>query len=123
MNGKLFNYAFFRYFMKKEVGSRKITFITVIILIIALFIAVFTLLNKNKDNIISEKECETDSDCVKQRTTCCPCSMGGKEVCMSKKNASIFENKIKECGSGLICPALYACEPEKKCGCVDGRCQ
>ncbi|MEK6848091.1 MAG: hypothetical protein AABX65_00475 [Nanoarchaeota archaeon] len=110
--------------MKKGgVGEKRNKIMLISVLLGVLVISAVWIFSGNNDKATTEKECESDRDCVKQRTTCCPCSMGGKEACMSKKNASVFENKLKECGSGLICPALYACQPEKKCGCVEGKCQ
>ena len=68
--------------------------------------------------------CDIDEDCVKVQTTCCPCSMGGEEICVSKSEVEVYENKIKEeCNeSGIICPAVYNCD-DKDCECVDGICQ
>ena len=85
-------------------------------MIVFLIILLFSIFGK------SDKECEKDSDCVLQQTTCCSCSMGGQEVCMSKQNASDYQEKLNDCQKDILCAAVYNCK-ESKCSCVNGKCQ
>ena len=74
--------------------------------------------NKNNDT----NTCVTNDDCIMQKIGCCPCSMGGKEVCMLVKNSSLTNEKLsRECGARTVCTAMYACQ-ETSCGCVNGKC-
>ena len=70
-----------------------------------------------------EVMCIEDSDCVKIKTTCCPCSMGGEETCGSAKDAEFWRDKLaEECTSeNIVCPAVYNCRIDS-CVCVDGNC-
>lgn len=65
------------------------------------------------------KVCETDSDCVKVTTSCCPCSMGGDELCVPANNASLYTPT--DCPEELGCATLYNCKIER-CICVYGEC-
>jgi len=72
-----------------------------------LVLSVYFLL-KSKQTDISKEQNVT---CVNQQTTCCPCSMGGKEECMIKEEAIRMQGKLeRECGKGIVCVAMYACE-------------
>jgi hypothetical protein len=67
--------------------------------------------------------CKKDSDCIVQQVTCCPCSMGGKEECMSKTNASYWKEKLaEECEEDIVCPAVYRCMGIE-CKCIEGNCK
>ncbi len=101
----------------KELKKLKKFFVPFVIL----FVIVLSILTF-KIFFLDKRECITDSDCVKQRTTCCSCSMGGKEMCMSKKNASYWrETLVEECKDIGMCIALYNCE-ETGCLCQSGKC-
>ena len=89
----------------------------VIILIISLGI-IYSYINKDTNEF---KECQTDSDCIKVQTTCCSCNMGGKEMCVSKKEVGFYEKQLENCSKDSACIALYACDI-KSCGCIEGRC-
>jgi hypothetical protein len=78
--------------------------------------------HKNGLQVNNPIECSMDEDCIKQKLGCCPCSMGGEEICMSTKNSSLINEKLsKECGAKTTCMALYACK-ETSCGCMNGKC-
>lgn len=59
--------------------------------------------------------------CVKVRTSCCPCNMGGKEACVLASEVEEYEESLSECSEGLMCAAVYNCEIES-CGYVEGEC-
>jgi len=94
-------------------------FLIIIILFIIVVISVVIIRNQN---IESEEDCVIDSDCIKQQVTCCPCSSGGEEKCLSKKESKLEQEKLaKECEENVICPAVYNCK-ETKCECEDKEC-
>ncbi len=64
---------------------------------------------------------EDKGECVKVKTTCCPCNMGGKEKCVLVSEAERYKNNLSECSEGLICAAVYNCKIES-CEYVEGEC-
>lgn len=102
------------------IHNKKILFVIIVLLII-LFLLIICFLNK-KQAEVAVKECFSDSDCVKQRVTCCPCQMGGKEICMSEQNATYWKtNLIQECSQDSGCIAQYNCN-DAGCACKNGKC-
>jgi len=104
--------------MNKEVKIMLIIFTIVLVILIGIFIF-------NFDNA-EGKECDVDSDCVKVQTTCCSCSMGGEEKCVSKDRVEFYEKKLaEECDveGGIICPAVYNCQDDLVCKCNNGKCE
>lgn len=65
--------------------------------------------------LIDEQECSIDSDCVQIETTCCPCSNGGKQECVSDSKAKEYEEKLKNCPENPRCLSVYNC---KMTGCI-----
>jgi len=96
--------------MEKEV--RKAVLVIILLLAIILIIFLAYILGYTKYT-----ECESDSDCVKVQTSCCPCNSGGEEKCFSKE----LVPKQKECEKDLFCIALDNCKIEK-CICEKGKC-
>lgn len=90
------------------------------LIILLIIISIFLLFKSSKT--FEKAECKSDGDCLLQRTTCCPCNMGGKEVCMAKTSVSAFAEEIKNCPADLICPALYSCPEKTTCSCIGGKC-
>ena len=61
--------------------------------------------------------------CVLQQTTCCSCSMGGKQECMTADEAKIMQEKLaKECKKDMMCIAMFNCE-NITCVYKDEKCQ
>ncbi|MBU1136709.1 MAG: hypothetical protein ABIG37_03700 [Nanoarchaeota archaeon] len=89
-----------------------------IILSLIILFSIFIFVIKFKNN----SECKSDSGCVLQETTCCPCNMGGKQECMSKDNSENWKEKLKECDKNIMCIAVYNCK-EIECGCSFGKCK
>ena len=99
----------------KKIGGKEVIIIAVIVVAL---VVIVTLTSKRGEGL----ECRYDSDCVKVRTTCCPCNMGGEEQCVAKSEEGFYQNKLKEeCTGNNVCIALYACVIES-CGCVEGKC-
>ncbi|MFH0831856.1 MAG: hypothetical protein V1886_03255 [archaeon] len=103
--------------VKKKGGKRCIMLFAIVIALLALALSAFFLINNSKDS--APAECRSDDDCIKVQTTCCPCSMGGKEVCAGKIQAENLT--AKNCPADLMCIAMYACQI-KSCACIQGNC-
>ncbi len=105
--------------MKKEA---QVSIFIIIAIILAVGIAFIFVASKNKVELNGKEfECKTDSDCVKVQTTCCPCNMGGEEICTAKDKADLYKVKEEECPTNLICTALFNCKIES-CSCINGKC-
>jgi hypothetical protein len=93
------------------------------ILILAIF-AVFLLTvyhnTKIKKDAPAIQNCNSDSDCFKSSKSCCPCNMGGEEICISKSQEENHSNKLK-CSEYMACPAVFSCS-DKECSCINGIC-
>lgn len=107
------------------VKRKKSKFILVIaILILIMLVVTWALVFKsNSANIKAQAECKTGDDCIKKQITCCPCSAGGKEICIAKTNSTYLE-KVKMCPDAkeLICAQVYNCNPQP-CICNQGKCE
>lgn len=67
-------------------------------------------------------ECFSDADCVKVQEDCCPCSSGGKDLCVSKENSYSYINNLNKCDmKEVICAQVYNCKINS-CSCINGRC-
>lgn len=96
--------------------------VILLILIFLLFVVLFNLKIKMQEEEEERKiKCFSDEDCVSQRITCCPCSSGGQEVCMTKTNSSLWQKELEKCEKDLICLQVYNCE-ERVCKCIEGVC-
>lgn len=98
----------------------------IIIILIAIFIGLIFFIaqgNKSKNNSApqhtSYKECEKDSDCIKVKTGCCSCNMGGEEKCVPVSEQDKYV--AKKCDLRTMCIAMYACNIES-CACIDNKC-
>ena len=73
---------------------------------------------------IEEKGFNEDEEgvkCVKIRTTCCPCNMGGREKCVLASEVRDYEINLSKCPENFICTAVYSCEIES-CEYIDEGC-
>ena len=68
-----------------------------------------------------DEEVERKMECVKVRTTCCPCNMGGEEKCVLANEVGEYEANLSECPENPVCIALYGCQIES-CEYVEGEC-
>jgi hypothetical protein len=105
--------------MKKRVW---VTVILGIIAIAVLILAVNTYMKSVSQPAAANNTCTSDSDCVKQQISCCSCTMGGVEECMTNAKAAEKQAELAKCQKGLVCIAMYACQ-DFTCGCNKGTCQ
>lgn len=67
--------------------------------------------------------CETDDDCVIATPGCCPCSMGGSQVAVSRDALDDLASAQAACCRDVICIALYNCRNDLTAVCREGRCE
>jgi len=106
--------------------KEKRLWLVVICALIVFSVAIALVKYNANHNLIVNENCSSESDCVKVQTTCCSCSMGGEEKCMTKSMAEYYKEKLaEECGASgtTLCPAVYNCEKDVLCKCTDGKCQ
>ncbi|MBU3912619.1 MAG: hypothetical protein KKE50_00855 [Nanoarchaeota archaeon] len=106
--------------MKKGV-ILKVLAIAIILGLIALFTGFNMSIFKKFKLPDLNKECYKDSDCVKVQTTCCSCSSGGEDKCVSKTEAASYEDELKNCSADNFCAQVYNCNISE-CKCKEGRC-
>ncbi len=70
---------------------------------------------------VEEYNSEEEIKCVKIRTTCCPCNMGGVEKCVLENETEKYEINLSECPEDKVCMAMFNCQIES-CEYVDGKC-
>ncbi|MEM4702880.1 MAG: hypothetical protein QXP53_00095 [Candidatus Pacearchaeota archaeon] len=68
------------------------------------------------------RECIVDTDCMKIQTSCCPCSQGGSEDCISIAARPIYESLMKDCPKDPVCIQQYNCHIIK-CICQNSTCE
>lgn len=91
--------------MKKEVVIR------IIFLILLALLVTLILIFQSKDSSILNETCP-GPNCIKVQTTCCPCNMGGEEICVPKSKSKEYEINLSNCSPTQICPAVYNCKIE-----------
>ncbi len=103
--------------------QKKYIISAIIFLIFILFIIVLILLNKNGQMNEDLIECVSDNDCIKVKTTCCPCQMGGIEKCIPSQLIREYQETLNACPpeGSLMCLAMYNCQISN-CLCIKGRC-
>ena len=110
---------------EKDKNSQKhMVFIVCALIALIIVSAVLIILDESKKtNLVRQNviECSKDSDCVRKQVTCCPCSSGGKEICIGKTNTSFNQPSRCPAANELVCMQVYSCE-SKPCGCVDCKC-
>jgi len=62
-----------------------------------------------------------ENPCVKVQTTCCPCNMGGTEVCVLEEEAGSYQFQKCPPENQLICAAVFNCNITE-CLYEDGEC-
>jgi len=88
----------------------------VIVILVAVALLVYPSIKK------TDSSCSQDGDCVKMTTSCCPCSSGGEEVCLTKGEASALNKKLEVCDrTKMLCAQVFNCKINS-CSCVDGKC-
>jgi hypothetical protein len=121
--------------MKKRVHRRQYKFdykeliygIILALLAILIVVAIVGFSSTCKNNLAVEgSQCTSDSDCVKMKTSCCSCNMGGSEKCVAKnsEDEKNYLSILDKCPASkdLFCAAVYRCEISS-CKCNNGQCQ
>lgn len=65
---------------------------------------------------------EEGKECVRISSTCCPCNMGGEEVCVLRTEEESYKEKLANCSKDIFCAAVYNCN-KGKCQYVDNECK
>jgi len=86
-------------------------------LVAGIYLANYLRENRNVIQIPTQNACSVDSECEWRITNCCPESAGAKWNCESGKN------KMQECPKSIICPQVLSPKPDRRCVCVQGRCE
>lgn len=106
--------------MKKRDKKRDFHCIFLVLAIILVLVLAAIIIYSNYKRNTDADKCRSDEDCIKVQTTCCPCDMGGQELCALKKTADNF--KAKDCEGKLMCAAVYKCTITN-CVCRAGKCE
>ena len=61
-------------------------------------------------------------ECIRISSSCCPCTMGGEEICILKSEEESYKEKLANCSKDLFCAAVYNCN-KGKCQYVDNECK
>lgn len=102
---------------------KKRELVVIVIILIIVFLAgliCFSLIRVYKIES-KQNECQTNEDCIKTQVSCCPCNMGGREICTNKENATLIQEQLKNCSDKILCAAVYNCK-EINCICRNGKC-
>jgi hypothetical protein len=91
----------------------------IIIVIVLLIVGFFWFIGNFETT--PDPMCGVEDACVKVQATCCPCNMGGEELCVPSSEVEKYEKDLENCSATQLCAAVYNCEIES-CGCVDGEC-
>jgi hypothetical protein len=57
------------------------------------------------------RECKTDKDCVAVSDDCCPCSQGGKQRAIPKKQKDAYEKDRKKRCADTACTEMMSTDP------------
>lgn len=80
---------------------------------------------KGKASAASTADCKTDADCVVVTDDCCPCSEGGKQRAIPKKERAAYEkDRHKRC-AGTMCTEAISQDPtcSQRAMCGAGICE
>ncbi len=57
-------------------------------------------------------DCKVDRDCILVQDDCCPCSQGGKQRAIPKKNKAAYEkDRKKRCTADTVCTEMMSQDP------------
>jgi hypothetical protein len=73
----------------------------------------------------STADCKADTDCVLVADDCCPCSQGGKQRAIPKKEKDTYEKDRKKRCAGTACTEMMSDDPtcSQKPFCGAGICE
>ncbi|HLK91151.1 MAG TPA: hypothetical protein VKZ18_14730 [Polyangia bacterium] len=80
---------------------------------------------KGKKAPASTADCKTDKDCVAVPDDCCPCSQGGKQHAIPKKDKDSYEKDRKKRCADAACTESMSTDPScsQKPFCAAGICE
>jgi hypothetical protein len=98
--------------MTRSFSSRLRIFLALIALGAASFGAPFLAQAKHsKKAPASTADCKTDKDCVIVADECCPCSEGGKQRAIPKKEKESYEKDRKKRCADTVCTEAISTDP------------
>jgi hypothetical protein len=70
-------------------------------------------------------DCKTDADCVLVSDDCCPCSEGGKQRAIPKKEKASYEKDLRKRCTGTMCTEVMSQDPScsRRAFCGAGICE
>jgi hypothetical protein len=80
---------------------------------------------KTGKTAVATADCKTDRDCVAVPDDCCPCSQGGKQHAIPKKEQAAYEKDRKKRCAGTTCTEQMSTDPScaQKPFCGAGICE
>jgi hypothetical protein len=98
--------------MARSFSSRFRIFVALTVLGVASFGAPFLAQAKHaKKSPASTVDCKTDKDCVLVADDCCPCSEGGKQRAIPKKEKESYEKDRKKRCADTACTESVSTDP------------
>jgi hypothetical protein len=106
----------------------RLVFLPVAVMLVALLTVVFVAEAKKghaKAAPTSTADCKTDADCVAVSDDCCPCSQGGKQHAIPKKDRAAYEKDLKKRCTDTACTEVMSEDPTctQKPFCAAGICE
>lgn len=75
---------------------------------------------KTKSSKADTEDCKKDTDCIAVADDCCPCSQGGKQRAIPKKQKETYEKERKKRCAGTACTDVMStdetCSQVPTCG-------
>jgi hypothetical protein len=80
---------------------------------------------KSKAPAAETADCKKDADCVAVVDDCCPCSQGGKQRAIPKKDQASYEKDRRKRCEGTVCTEVMSQDAtcEQKPFCAAGICE
>ena len=66
---------------------------------------------KSKSAPAETRDCKTDKECVAVADDCCPCSQGGKQRAIPKKQKDAYEKDRKKRCADTACTEMMSTDP------------
>jgi hypothetical protein len=112
--------------MSRSISSRFRIFVALAALGVASFgVPFLAQAKKGKKAPASTADCKTDKDCVLVTDDCCPCSEGGKQRAIPKKEKDSYEKDRKKRCTDTACTEQVSTDPScsQKAACLAGICE
>jgi len=82
---------------------------------------VYVIIKSNSSAVPNIKYCETPDDCVEVKASCCGCSVGGENTCITSIKQEAWEADLGRQCSNVMCIQVYNCVPSD-CQCINNTC-